>query len=53
MGESYIVSNLVECAENGEGEDSNENSFSIQLKLKVFSVNKADIPDLYSISNKN
>ena len=35
MGESYIVTNLVEI-ENGD-----QDSF-VQLKLKVFSVNKAD-----------
>lgn len=46
MGESYIVTNLVEI-ENADNE-----SF-VQLKLKVFSVNKADTPDLYSCSNKN
>ena len=46
MGESYIVTNLVQI----EGAD---NETIIQLKLKVFSVNKADTPDLYSCINRN
>jgi len=46
MGESYIVTNLVEL-------ESDDQESILQLKLKVFSVNKADMPDLYSVQNKN
>lgn len=41
MGESYIVTNLVEI-------ENRDQEIIVQLKLKVFSVNKADQPDLYS-----
>jgi hypothetical protein len=46
MGESYIVTNLIEL-------DNGDQDSVVQLKLKVFSVNKADMPDLYSCQNKN
>lgn len=41
IGESYIVTNLV-YLDDGQGEPI------VQLKLRVFSVIKADTPDLYS-----
>ena len=40
MGESYIVTNLVPLEEAGPQD-------VLQLKLRVFSVSKADLPDLY------
>ena len=45
MGESYIVTNLVPV------EDAGPNDV-MQLKLRVFSVTKADIPDLYCCQHK-
>jgi hypothetical protein len=42
IGESYIVANLIE----------NSIDQVVQLKLRVFSVNRPDTPDLYSCQHK-
>ncbi len=46
MGESYIVTNLQQLEDQGPDE-------VVQLKLRVFSVVKADTPDLYCCQHKD
>ena len=46
MGESYIVTNLMQLEDQGPYE-------VVQLKLRVFSVVKADTPDLYCCQHKD
>jgi hypothetical protein len=42
MGESYIVANLIKAVEDDQ----------VKLRLKIFSVVKADQPDVFCCSNE-